>query len=307
MTTKIYQVLAIVLLLLSGFSAQAAITCNIGSPGFSAVYDFITTTPNDNMSSFTISCSRLSTDPSTLDYIAFTDDGLYNTGANNKAKLTTGTSQINYDFFTTSSFATNWSKSTKCIAGSVNFIGGSLSGSQSKSYYSRIPALQNTLPQGSYLDTVTLHASYNKTACTNNATQDASGNFSVAISNVPACEITLPPGNVAFSYTAFQASATTANTTFSTRCTTNLTYSVALDGAPTSGVYPGVVSGLKYGLAIGTTAGGAAILPTTSFSGNGTVLTYYINGTMAAGQAGSCAVGSATCTASDPRTLTITF
>lgn len=67
----------------------------------------------------------------------------------------------------------------------------------------------------------------------------------------------------------------------------------------------GAVSGLRYGLSIGTTAGGAAILPTTSFSGNGYVLPYFINGTMPANQAGSCA--SATCTLSDPRTLTFTF
>ena len=307
MITKIYQTLAIVLLL-SVAPARAAITCSIGSPGFNALYDFITATPNDNMSSFTINCSRLATDATTLNYIAFTDDGLYNNGANNKAKLTTANQFIKYDFFTDATFATNWSKSNKCIIGSINF-GSSLTALQTKNYYSRIPAAQTGIGQGSYVDTVTVYASYGATTCAQNATQDASGSFTVAISNVPACEISVPPGNVAFTYTAFQAAAATANTTFSARCTTNLAYTMALNvtpaGTPSSGVYPGVVSGLRYGLSIGTTAGGAAILPTTSFTGNSAVLPYFINGTMPANQAGSCA--SATCTLSDPRTLTFTF
>ena len=303
MITKIYQTLAIVLLL-SVAPARAAITCSIGSPGFSALYDFITATPNDNMSSFTINCSRLATDATTLNYIAFTDDGLYNNGANNRAKLTTANQFIKYDFFTDATFAPNWSKSNKCIIGSINF-GSSLTALQTKNYYSRIPAAQTGIGQGSYVDTVTVYASYGATTCAQNATQDASGSFTVAISNVPACEISVPPGNVAFTYTAFQATAATANTTFSARCTTNLAYTMSLDRTPSSGVYPGVVSGLRYGLSIGTTAGGAAILPTTSFTGNSAVLPYFINGTMPANQAGSCA--SATCTLSDPRTLTFTF
>ena len=303
MITKIYQTLAIVLLL-SVAPARAAITCSIGSPGFNALYDVITATPTDNMSSFTINCSRLDTDASTLNYIAFTNDGVNKTGPNNRAKLTTANQYINYDFFTDATFATNWSKSNKCIIGSINF-GSSLSASQTKTYFSRIPAAQTAPPLGSYVDTVTIYASYGATTCANNATQDTSGSFTVAISNVPACEISVPPGNVAFTYTAFQATAAAANTTFSARCTTNLPYSMALDRTPSSGVYPGVVSGLRYGLSIGTTAGGAAILPTTSFSGNGNVVPYFINGTMPANQAGSCS--SATCTASRLRALTFTF
>lgn len=304
MTAKIYQALAIALLLFLGSPARAAITCSIGSPGYFALYDFITTTPNDNVSSFTINCQRLAGDATVLNYIAFTDDGLYNKGAGNRAQLTTGTYFINYDFFTNSSYTTNWSKGNKCIIGSVNF-GSALAGSQTVNYYSRIPALQNTLPQGNYVDTVTVFASYNKTACANGASQDTSGTFNVSISNVPACQIAIPPGDVAFTYTAFQTLAALANTTFSARCTTNLPYTMALDGTPTNGIYPGVASGLNYGIAIGLTAGGAAFQPTKSFSGNGALQPYYINGTMAAGQAGTCA--SASCAASDPRTLTITF
>ena len=303
MITKIYQALAIVLLL-SVAPARAAITCSIGSPGFNALYDVITATPTDNMSSFTLNCSRLATDATTLNYIAFTDDGLYNNGANNRAKLTTANQFIKYDFFTDATFATNWSKSNKCIIGSINF-GSSLTASQTKPYFSRIPAAQAGIPQGSYVDTVTVSASYGATTCANSAAPNISTSFTVAISNVPACEISVPPGNVAFTYTAFQATAATANTTFSARCTTNLAYTMSLDGTPSSGVYPDFMSGLSYGLSIGTTAGGAAILPTTSFSGNGNVVPYFINGTMPANQAGSCS--SATCTASQTRALTFTF
>ena len=212
MITKIYQAVAIVLLL-SVAPARAAITCSIGSPGFTALYDFIIATPNDNSSSFTLNCSRLATDATTLNYIAFTDDGLYNTGSNNKAKHTTAVNYINYDFFTDATFATNWSKSSRCIVGSINF-GSSLTAPKTTTYYSRIPAAQTGIPQGSYADTVTIYVSYGATTCGGGATQNISGSFTVAISNVPACEISVPPGNVAFTYTAFQATAVAANTTF---------------------------------------------------------------------------------------------
>ena len=102
-------------------------------------------------------------------------------------------------------------------------------------------------------------------------------------------QIALPPGTVAFSYTAFAAVAATASTSFSARCSTSTPYTMALDANV------GVVSGLNYSLALSALSG----------SGNGALQSYTVNGSMAAGQAGTCA--SSSCTASDPRTLTITY
>jgi spore coat protein U-like protein len=281
---------AMLAVLLAPLWAQASVTCSISSPGFFSVYDSLAATDNLNTSAFTVNCTRLASDPTTFNYIAFTDDGLYNPGGsgNNRAQLTTGTSRIRYDFFTSASYSVNWSKSSKCITGTINF-GSALFGSQTQTYYSKIPAAQTGLPQGSYLDTVTVNMSYNQAACKNNAAVDASSIFQVQISNVPACQIVLPPGTVAFTYTAFSPVAATASTTFATRCSTTQPYVMALNANY------GVVSGLNYALS----------LSATSSTGNGALQNYSINGVMAAGQAGECATAS--CSASATHTLTITY
>ena len=65
----------------------------------------------------------------------------------------------------------------------------------------------------------------------------------------------------------------------------------------------GVVTGLNYALALNTVNTGG-VNPLTSV-GNGLAKTFFINGTMAAGQAGACA--AAACTGTQARTLTITY
>lgn len=287
---SVLRLIAMLALLLLPLWAQASVSCSVSSPGFFSVYDALAATDNLNTSAFTVNCTRLSSDPATFSYIAFTDDGLYNPGGsgNNKAQLTTGTSRIRYDFFTTASYSVNWSKSNKCITGAINF-GSSLFGSKTQTYYSKIPAAQTGLPQGSYLDTVSVNMSYNETACKSNAAVDASSTFQVQVSNVPACQIALPPGTVAFTYTAFSPVAAAAATTFSARCSTTLPYVMALNSNF------GVVSGLNYALSLSAASG----------TGNGALQNYSINGVMAAGQAGDCA--TANCSASTTHTLTITY
>ena len=282
------KLLILTALLFSGLSAEAAISCSISSPGFFSVYDGMAVTDNLNQSTYTINCTRLTTDPTTLNYISFNDNGLYNTGASNRAKLSAGTAYLNYNFFTTSSYASNWSTSGNCIAGTVNF-GSSLSGSQTQTYYAKIPASQMSLSSGTYIDTVTASIAYNQTACQNNASKDVSTTFQVQINNTTSCQIAIAPGEVAFSYTAFTASAATASTSFSARCSTATPYTMALDTTV------GVVSGLNYSL----------VLSAPSGTGNGALQNYSINGSMAAGQAGTCA--SSTCTASNQHVLTITY
>jgi spore coat protein U-like protein len=80
-----------------------------------------------------------------------------------------------------------------------------------------------------------------------------------------------------------------ASTTFGVTCTSTLPYTMALDATS------GTVLGLNYTLALSAASG----------TGNGVLQTYAINGSIAAGQPGTCATGS--CAASQPRTLTITY
>ena len=116
------------------------------------------------------------------------------------------------------------------------------------------------------------------------------------ISTPSVCAITTAPGTLTFTYTAFGA-AQTASTSFQPTCTIYLAYSMALSATSD------VVSGLNYSLALNTiNSGGSNPLAST---GTGAAQTFYINGNMAAGQAGTCATGI--CSATNTHTLTITY
>jgi hypothetical protein len=116
--------------------------------------------------------------------------------------------------------------------------------------------------------------------------------FPVSITSPATFKITAPPGDVAFIYTAF-GPVVNASTTFGTTGTLNLPYTMTLDANS------GVVSGLNYSLNIDSQA------PPVSTRGTGAAQTHTINGSMPAGQAGTCTVGS--CAASRVHTLTITY
>lgn len=104
------------------------------------------------------------------------------------------------------------------------------------------------------------------------------------------CQISVPPGNVNFSYTSFQVAAANASATYGVR-TTALPYTMSLDATS------GTLLGLSYTLSIAPSS--------SSGTGTGATQTYTINGTMAGGQGGTCA--TAACSASQTRTLTLSW
>lgn len=115
-------------------------------------------------------------------------------------------------------------------------------------------------------------------------------NFNVTVNLTSSCQLTAAPTDVAFTYTSFQAGASTATpSSFSVKCTNLRPYTMALDATS------GTVIGLNYTIAL-SAAGG---------TGNGADQTYSITGNMAAGQSGNCAAAS--CNGTDVRTLTITY
>ena len=116
------------------------------------------------------------------------------------------------------------------------------------------------------------------------------GNFNVTVNLTSKCEITTAPSNVAFTYTSFQlAAATATGGAFGVRCTNTLPYTMSLDATS------GAVISLNYTLALSAAAG----------TGNGAAQSFTVNGTMASGQAGTCALG--TCSGTDARVLTVTY
>ena len=114
--------------------------------------------------------------------------------------------------------------------------------------------------------------------------------FNVTVNLTSACTMTAP-SPVAFTYTSFQGTAATSTGgAFSVSCTNTLPYTVAITGASTS------VIGLTYGLSLSASSG----------TGNGAAQSFNINGTMASGQAGTCA--TSTCAGTDStHTVTVTY
>lgn len=292
MKTIIFSRLAMAALVLFSASAQAAVTCtSVISSGFSSTRDSLVATDTLNQGSFTIVCSRAVNDPTTTVFYAALAKGSANATASNfRARLGATSSYLNYNVYTNSSYSNDWSKNNNCITGSFS-VSSSSSNSLPIPYYAKIPASQN-VPPGTYSDTPLISVNYLTTgaaSCPNNGSGNFSGSFQVQITNTASCQIGTPPGTVAFTYTAFAPAPATASTTFTIRCANTTPYTMALDANA------GVVSGLNYALTLSATSG----------TGTGIAQGYSINGTMAAGQAGSCA--SANCTASDRRTLTVTY
>lgn len=140
-----------------------------------------------------------------------------------------------------------------------------------------------------------------------------SGSFAVNVALTSVCTIGTPSA-VAFTYSSFQVAA--SNSTggqFTVKCTSGLTPTLSYTGTPAGGTMTAAggtftATGLTYTLGIGTTAGaavGTAGAVAVS-AGTGNTQTYYVNGTMAAAQSGTCA--TSTCNDSiTGSTLTLTY
>ena len=264
--------------------AEAAITCTISSPGFTAGYDPVVATTDIIQTYLTLSCTRLGTDPATQAYTATNNNGLHRSGGWNRARLGATTSYVNYDTYRDSACTTKWQNFPPAdnFTGTINF-GAATSVSTQVNFWGCIPASQTGLPAGIYSDTVTMTLTYGASTAT--------GTFNAIIYMSATCTLTTAPGNVAFTYTSFQIAAAAASTAFKVTCTSPLPYSMALDA--TAGTIPAV--NLAYTLA----------LSAASSIGTGAAQAFTINGNMAAGQSGTCNLAS--CSGTQARTLTITY
>lgn len=257
-------------------AVSAVISCSVSSPGFAAAYDPAAPGFNTTQTSFTVTCTRGSlADPASVSYGVTVDNGLYPTGANNRAAF--GANRIRYDVYRDAACTSKW-KGATAISGTINFSGtGTVT--QNQAYWGCVNPGQG-VAAGTYTDSVAMTLAYGAFT--------AVGAFAVSISTPATCAMTTAPGNVVFNYLAF-GPAQAPTTTFGVTCTNALPYTMALDATS------GTLLGLDYTLA----------LSTASSVGIGAAQTHTITGTMAAGQSGTCAAG--TCTASQARTLTITY
>jgi spore coat protein U-like protein len=279
--------------------AMAAVTCTaVTSTGFSTA--FSGTVPPNNITAATVSvtCNRnLVGDPTTQNYSIGTNNGAQPTGQNNRAVL--AGNFIRYDLYKDAACGTTWKSvgGGGPIAESMTLT-GFLPTTKVTNYWGCI-LISAAVPAGTYADTLTFSVTWNGT------TGNASGGMTSTITNAaipvniatPAtCAISTAPGTLSFTYTALGA-AQTASTLFRPTCTIYLPYTISLSANVA------VAVGLNYELKLNTVnTGGTNTLAAT---GTGALQTFYINGTMAAGQAGTCVGG--TCNASNLHTLTITY
>jgi spore coat protein U-like protein len=274
-----------VLVCLAPIAAGAAITCSITSvSSIAAGYNNTFGVDSVTTGAFTISCTRLSTDANTFAWQLGADNGLQPAGAQNRAAG--GGNRINYETYRIDGGGfpngNRWQDAAATrFTGTISF-GSSLSASTTGTFYLRIATGQNPAA-GTYTDTVTV------TLRNSGGTALGTSSFTVAITVVAACQITSPPGDLTFTYTAGQIAPATASSTFAVRCTNGHAYTMAIDSTSNT------LLGLNYTLA----------LSQASASGNGASQTFTINGNIASKQYGTCS--TATCSGTQTRTLTITY
>jgi spore coat protein U-like protein len=268
-----------------GWEAQAAVTCTASVTSIVKGYDPNATGDTVATGSYTVSCTRLATDPNTFSWQLGADNGQQPGGGGQNRVQSPAGNRYNYEIYRLTPYvnANRWQDSgTTRFTGTINF-GAALIASQSGSFDLRLAGPQTVRPAGTYTDIVTV------TVRNSAGTMLSQTSFNVTIITNASCTLTSPPGNINLAYTSFQVAAASASTNFGVNCTTGIPYTMALDATS------GTLVGLNYTLA----------LSQTSSNGTGVAQTFSISGSIAGGQAGTCATGS--CSGSATRTLTVTY
>ena len=142
-------------LLLAG-TVSAAVTCSVAVTSIVKGYD-----PNDigdtvTTGSYTVSCTRLATDPNTFNWSLGANNGQNNAGAQNQ--VIRGTRTYDYELYRTTPY-TNGNRWQDAVAtrftGTLDF-GTQLMATQSGPFDLRLPGPQTVRAAGTYTDTVTV-------------------------------------------------------------------------------------------------------------------------------------------------------
>jgi len=282
---RILGKLAAALVCLAAYSETAAYTCNVSVTNVSVAFVPTVASTNVMTGGYTITCTRQTGDAGTLNWSLANDNGGAGAGGNNLATL--GGNSYQYDTYRPGSLTNKWgSGGALRFTGQIVFGGIGSSGSSSGTFDVAVVGPQTVRPAGTYTDTVGVRLRNTSNGSTIGTNPIAS--FVVSIITTNYCQISVPPGDLNFTYTSFQVAASNANTAYGVRCTL-IPYTMSLDATS------GTLLGLSYALS----------LSATSASGSGFTQTYTISGSIAGGQAGTCATG--TCLGSQTRTLTITY
>ena len=270
-------------LLLAG-TVSAAVTCSVSVTSIVKGYDPNAIGDTVATGSYTVSCTRLASDPSTFNWSLGANNGQNNAGAQNQ--VIRGTRTYDYELYRTTPYTNGnrWQDGGATrFTGTLNF-GTQLMATQTGAFDLRLPGPQTVRAAGTYTDVVTVTIRDAGTG-----TMLSQSTFGVSIITIANCTLSTPPGAINLAYTSFQAGTASASTSFGVNCTTDVPYTMSLDATS------GTLVGLNYALSLSQSAS----------TGTGAGQTFSINGSIAGGQAGTCATGS--CSASATRTLTMTY
>lgn len=261
-------------------AAQAAITCSLSNTNTYPLYDPSLNAPNRSQGIITLICTRLTSDPGSFSYWVGIDQG----GASRALTRQTGTDTLSYGVHRDVGYNNTWNDTNRGVTGTLIF-GASMAASATLVYYFRVTKKQTGKPAGLYDDASIATLRFT----------DQNGSFLAATTLAPVvsilteCRISSTPAPLVLNYTSFSASAVTANTSFAVSCTITTPYTLALDATS------GTALGLNYTLGLSAISGIGIGLPQT----------YSVTGTVAANQSGTCA--GATCSATQARTITISY
>lgn len=264
--------------------ALAVVSCSASVTSIVKGYDPNASGNTVVSGSYTVSCTRAAGDANTFTWSLGANNGQNPSGATNRVTL--GMRTYLYELYRLSPYTSGdrWQDTSATrFTGTVSF-GTQLSGSSSGSFDLVLAGPQTVRPAGTYTDLVTVTVRNAGTAALM-----SQSTFSVSIITIASCTLATPPGSIDFAYTSFQVTAATASTNFDVNCTTGIPYTLSLDATS------GTLLGLPYTLS----------LSQSSSTGTGAAQTFSISGSITGGLSGTCASG--TCSASDVRTLTISY
>jgi hypothetical protein len=292
------HVVALAVLACTAGGAQAQMVC--GTVIASSVSGNTPASGNlDLVGQFLVTCTRVQqSDPITrVIYIGVNAGENPDGTAGREMTRQSGTQQMNYAIYRNPGFTGGWSEGTgrnpgQTQGGGLNYtVNFSSNTTYAQSfiipYYMRVTqGNYSGVPAGIYDDlNVTVRVRASRTG-----TIESSAAFGPTVSKPSHCYFSVPPATLSINYTSFSSTASTGSVNYGVSCTNGTSYTMALSSTS------GTLLGLNYTLSLSATG---------SQLGTGFQQNYSVNGSIAAGQAGTCAGG--TCTASQQRTLTITY
>src|SRR5262245_51580525 len=190
---RLVGTLASVLLGFGVTPAFGAVTCNASVTSITKGYDPNVVGDTVVTGSYTISCTRLASDPNTFNWQLGANNGLQpGGGGQNRVQMGGGANRYNYELYRITPYVNGnrWQDGGgNRFNGTLNF-GAGLVATQSGAFDLRLPGPQTVDPAGTYTDTVTV------TVRNGSGTMLSQTTFNVSIITIANCTLTSPPGNI---------------------------------------------------------------------------------------------------------------